>query len=1046
MQSTLHYYRARMKSVYNITDGRCYNERAAAPPSLFQNGNLVIQAHHVGWLVSGFFTLIATITSAWLINKHLHWYTNKREQRYIVRILFLVPIYAIISLASYLFWNHSTPLLLIRDGYESTVLTAFFYLLLTYLSFDPDEQKEIFVKFGLSREADQEAIKHGESVKKWIFPLGFVTWKPRDGLYFLQLMKWGILQYCIIRPVTTLVAVILDYVGLYCEGSWGLGWGHIYITVIVSISVSVAMYCLIQFYVPVSKLLAPHQPLLKLFCIKAVVFLTFWQATLLSLLVLIGVVKDTKYMTAEDINIGIGALLETFEMTLFAFLHIKAFSYKPYKSYCLPGSKDTAPQSTSRLHALGHAMDFRETCKEIWAGCIYFVDKARGREPTPDHGARRAAYYENAFARRRPRQKLKKAGEKGALQSLARKPKEKVTLPSLPLHVQVDREVNMEGERQWLGTGNDYVYGLEFMRRERSDSLGTQIERELQRRGYTPLSATREQRLPEPTLNAPASIDTVRHAKHPSWWRNIYNRVSQTDSDPEEQSSSPSPARRKDRSKNRSRSRRHLRSSEDSLYLLSNYPTNLDDLPPRSVLGTYQRQQNGERNGHSRRATEVDHDVLMPLPVFQDVRNVIPGSSSRSLPRQGFSAALNDRESIPSRLEAKNTIPTAEVNIIPASPRYSRADSLLGRLFPESMTEGDSMTEFGATSDGAQSIFSLSSDGIRQAKLTPRARLTIATPQIIAGSAADSSGRRVLPQSHSVPDQIQPPHELPAASAAEVLVPNQGSSPEERHNHAQKRRPNAHRPLPTPPPLGQLLDSELFKAPDTLPPLSNPNIGLNAPANDCKNGETSQPESPRKAHDLRRSNAQVRPREDVWKRSEPQTLLPGPRLPSRLQIPEESHPRQDSSGRSPNVLLKPTASSRVMTSMSRDVGYQTRFDIDNRNPQSSSRHPHASGSGPVYPSGHKIENPPVQRPQQNVSYATKQGNTANRLRKHQEGRHTRSPASSHDMPAPSSTSPAVQHPSRPPDNGNGNDATAYSPRNWRTVDYQSTSWYLPASS
>ena len=90
---------------------------------------------------------------------------------------------------------------------------------------------------------------------------------------------------------TTLVAVILNYIGLYCEGSWSPGWGYVYvrhesrseislsliksfaslqITVIVSISVSVAMYCLIQLYAPVSSYLAPHRPLLKLFSVKAV--------------------------------------------------------------------------------------------------------------------------------------------------------------------------------------------------------------------------------------------------------------------------------------------------------------------------------------------------------------------------------------------------------------------------------------------------------------------------------------------------------------------------------------------------------------------------------------------------------------------------------------------------------------------------------------------------------------------------------------------------------------------------------------------------------
>lgn len=84
-----------------------------------------------------------------------------------------------------------------------------------------------------------------------------------------------------------MAAVILDYMGLYCESSWGLGWGHIYvrtkmkqfflyfihirqITIVMSISVTIAMYCLIQLYVTVASELAEHKPLLKLFSVKAV--------------------------------------------------------------------------------------------------------------------------------------------------------------------------------------------------------------------------------------------------------------------------------------------------------------------------------------------------------------------------------------------------------------------------------------------------------------------------------------------------------------------------------------------------------------------------------------------------------------------------------------------------------------------------------------------------------------------------------------------------------------------------------------------------------
>lgn len=86
----------------------------------------------------------------------------------------MVPIYATVSLASYIFWNHAIPITLARDSYEALVLYSFFYLLLQYLAPTPEGQKEVFRKVVL---------------QKWVFPLGFVKYRPEDGLYFLQLMK-----------------------------------------------------------------------------------------------------------------------------------------------------------------------------------------------------------------------------------------------------------------------------------------------------------------------------------------------------------------------------------------------------------------------------------------------------------------------------------------------------------------------------------------------------------------------------------------------------------------------------------------------------------------------------------------------------------------------------------------------------------------------------------------------------------------------------------------------------------------------------------------
>jgi hypothetical protein len=99
----------------------------------------------------------------------------------IVRILLMVPLYAWVSFGSYVFWNHATPLLLLRDCYESTVLTAFFYLLLIYLSPDPHVQRDILRRDGLSREHDRELARQGLPPKKWAFPLHWVKAKPAVG-------------------------------------------------------------------------------------------------------------------------------------------------------------------------------------------------------------------------------------------------------------------------------------------------------------------------------------------------------------------------------------------------------------------------------------------------------------------------------------------------------------------------------------------------------------------------------------------------------------------------------------------------------------------------------------------------------------------------------------------------------------------------------------------------------------------------------------------------------------------------------------------------
>ncbi|KAF9476348.1 DUF300-domain-containing protein [Pholiota conissans] len=554
-------------------------------------------------MISGAFTLVAVAVSLWLISRHLQWYTNKREQRYIVRLLFMVPLYAVISFTSFLFWNHSTPIILIRDAYEAIVLTAFFYLLLMYLSHDTEEQKRIFLKSGLSVEADKVARKKGQDPAKWVFPLGFIRWKPWDGLYFLQLMKWGVLQYCVVRPTSTLAAVILNYMGLYCEDSWGVGWGHIYITIVTSVSVTVAMYCLLQLYVPVAKDLSHHQPLLKLFSVKAVVFLTFWQATLLSLLSMFGFIKDTKYMTADDINNAIGAVLETFEMMLFAFLHIRAFTYKPYSEH---SNENTYPCQTPQWRSLGHAMDFRETFREIWVGCIYMFDSMRGKEATPDFGVIREVHYNSAFGRRR------------LTQATIQQPRildppvgaADLTLPPIRIAVDQEVEVVINGKREWLLL--EKLEKREIPIGERDEGLQEQIDRELASRGYARPDETSIYR------DDFTNRTDGQGAKQRSWWRRVYDRISQTEREHEEDEQEP--LQQTHRMRSRFRSQRHRSSTQ---CMDDTDHRDIDDQPSQGIL--YPSKQ---------RPSQMplrDHGIEPDAP--RDDRDPLSGNDLRTTPR-----------------------------------------------------------------------------------------------------------------------------------------------------------------------------------------------------------------------------------------------------------------------------------------------------------------------------------------------------------------------------------------------------------------------------
>lgn len=128
----------------------------------------------------------------------------------------------------------------------------------------------------------------------------------------------------------TIVAVITQAFGRYCLESYNPIFSHPWVSVIDAIAVTIAMYGIIQFYYQIHKDITQHSPLLKVAAIKLVIFLSFWQTWVISILTSLGAIKPSAHFQTPDIKVGLPSFLLCVEMAFFAIFHFWAFSWKDY--------------------------------------------------------------------------------------------------------------------------------------------------------------------------------------------------------------------------------------------------------------------------------------------------------------------------------------------------------------------------------------------------------------------------------------------------------------------------------------------------------------------------------------------------------------------------------------------------------------------------------------------------------------------------------------------------------------------------------------------
>ncbi|KAI3694432.1 hypothetical protein L1987_77397 [Smallanthus sonchifolius] len=281
--------------------------------------------HSLAIIIATCFVLIALLLSSVTILQHLKFYTNPEEQKWIVAVLFMVPVYACESILS--LWKPMFALAcdILRSCYEAFALYSFGSYLIACLGGERrvvellENEKETLLKKPLLDGKDLRPDLNRTSLCKFFR-------QPRIlGESLLQIEKFGLVQYMILKTLCSFLAMLLELFGVYGDGEFKWYYGYPYIAFIINFSQMWALYCLVKFYHVTHERLQPIRPLAKFISFKAIVFATWWQGVGIALLCYLDILpKQGGFQTElQDFLICI-------EMAIAAVAHVFVFSAKPY--------------------------------------------------------------------------------------------------------------------------------------------------------------------------------------------------------------------------------------------------------------------------------------------------------------------------------------------------------------------------------------------------------------------------------------------------------------------------------------------------------------------------------------------------------------------------------------------------------------------------------------------------------------------------------------------------------------------------------------------
>lgn len=295
-------------------------------------------------LLASLFVWSAILVSCHHIFMHLKFSTMPSEQRYIVRILFIVPMFGFHSWLSLLYVKQDVYVYFdsVKDWYEAFVIYNFMSLCYEYLGGEGNIMSEL----------------RGRPIKtNWYY--GTCCFGNQSyNIEFLRFCKQATLQFCAVKPLMSILTLFLQATGRYKDGDWSFDNSYIYITMIYNISVSLALYGLYLFYQATKNLLYPYEPVWKFLTVKSIIFLSFWQGFLFAILQKFGYLKP---LSPEMSQGAMAAGYQNFFISIEMLFAAIAFRYAfPYEIYCYSNEHRTSVTMQSISNSLKETVNPRD--------------------------------------------------------------------------------------------------------------------------------------------------------------------------------------------------------------------------------------------------------------------------------------------------------------------------------------------------------------------------------------------------------------------------------------------------------------------------------------------------------------------------------------------------------------------------------------------------------------------------------------------------------------------------------------------------------------